>query len=512
MPMIDRLIGLISPAAEARRIRARIAVGQLRQLDARLSRRGYDGAKKGRRTDGWVTSAGSADSATRAGLTTLRERSRDLVRNNPWAERGVRVIAANTVGCGIIPQAKTSSTKRTAQWETAWRAWADTTACDADGLHDFYGLQSLVVRSVVQDGEVLVRRYWRRAAEGLPVPVQLQVLEADYLDTTKDGIALAGGGRIIQGVEFDASGRRVAYWLFDQHPGSVVFGRGGFASRRIAASEIAHIFRADRPGQVRGVPWLAPVIIRLKDLDDYEDAQLVRQKVAACFTAFIHDMEGLDEADSADDKTEKFGRVQPGQIEILPPGKDITFGTPPAAEGYGEHTRALLRSIAAAFGTTYEGLTGDLSQVNFSSARMGWLEFHRNVRQWQDQLIVGRLCRQVQRWFEDAAETGGAAVGPVDTVWTPPRREMIDPVSETKAIRDKIRAGLSTLSEEIRALGRDPAEVLDEMQTDLAALDARGIVLDVDGRQRTAAGGAVSTPASTDDAEDAAAGGEKATA
>jgi lambda family phage portal protein len=171
------------------------------------------------------------------------------------------------------------------------KAHLDTTAIDARGRTNLYGLQWLV------HGH---RRRSRRGAgappsapcsDGLPLPFQLEVLEPDFIDSTKDGPVANNGGYMVQGVQFDPIGRLVGYWLYSQHPGS--YSGIAYESRLVPASEIAHIFRTDRPGQARGVTWFAPVILKMRDLADYADAQLVRQKVAACFAAFIHSEENV---------------------------------------------------------------------------------------------------------------------------------------------------------------------------------------------------------------------------
>src|SRR5690606_27084232 len=131
----------------------------------------------------------------------------------------------------------------------------------------------------------------RRLEDGLPVPLQLQVLEPDHLDAGRNE-TLADGGYILQGVEFDPLGRRRAYWLFPVHPGEAgIMGRGALVSRPAPARQILHLFERLRPGQVRGVPWFAPAILKLRDLDEYDDAELVRKKIEACFAAFVTGVE-----------------------------------------------------------------------------------------------------------------------------------------------------------------------------------------------------------------------------
>jgi lambda family phage portal protein len=460
MNWLDKTISWLSPTAGFKRARARHAADMVR---------GYEGASRGRRMANWK--AGSTDANTEAASAgnRLRDRSRDLVRNNPWAARAVQVIASNTVGTGILPQAKNK------RLQALWEMWGDTLACDADGRHNFYGIQALVMRSVVESGECLVRRRGRRIEDGLPLPFQLQVLEPDYLDIHKDGPI--PGGYMIQGIEFNQVGKRIAYWIYTDHPGN----RTGLAlasrSTRVPAEDVIHVYRVDRPGQVRGVPWGAPAIVRLRDLADYEDAQLLRQKLAACFTAFVYD----NDIGAGDNNMPLAESLEPGAIEILPSGKEITFANPPAAEGYGEYTANVLRAVAMAYGVTYEALTGNLSNVNFSSGRMGWIEFHRNIECWIWQMLVPQLCGGVWSWFTQAASM--MQYDTAEATWTPPRREMIDPSKELKAMNTAIRSGLTSLSESIRRLGDDPEQVLTELAADLRMLDKLGLVLDSDPRR-----------------------------
>lgn len=495
MNWLDRTIAAISPEAAVRRERARLrlqAIGRARAM--------YDGATTSRRSAGWRRVSTDANAETAGALGRLRDTSRDLVRNNPYARRGIAAIAHNVVGAGIIPQFRGATDSATKVLEKAAVAHLDSQAIDAAGQHDLYGLQSLAMWAVAESGEVLVRRRRRRPEDGLPLPFAIQVLEADYLDSSKDG-PISGGGRTVQGVEFDALGRRVAYWLFDEHPG----GAGHFrlpVSRRVPAADVAHIFRLDRPGQVRGVPWLAPVMLRMHDFADYEDAQLMRQKIAAVFAAFVVDMDGDGRNPIAGDvssaNSDRLESLEPGIIETLPAGKDIKFTSPPGVDGYGEYVRVQLHAIAAGLGVTYEVLTGDLSQVNFSSGRMGWLEFQRSISFWQQAIVISQFCRAVERWFVEAAAVALGVAGPVSATWTPPRREMIDPTREVPALRDAVRCGFTTLSEAVRAHGRDPSAHFAEMAEDLKRLDDLSLVVDCDPRRVSRAGLTQARPAGSE--------------
>lgn len=487
----DRAIASVAPRTAARRVLARQAFETLA--------RGYDGAARGRRTDGWRAPGSSANTEIGMAGALLRDRMRDLVRNNPHAAKAVAVLVNNIVGAGIMPRAASGDEALDRRVDDLFERWAE--ACDADDQLDFYGLQTLICREMIEAGEVLVRRRLRRSSDGLPVPLQLQVLEADFLDATKSGAI--GAGRLVQGIEFDPVGKRRTYWLHAEHPGDA-WGvlQGGLGSRSVPATEIAHVYEKQRT-QARGVPWGAPVIRALRDLDDYEVAEIVRKKTEACVTAIVF---GDDEAqqgiapavvDADGNRVEQF---EPGLIAYARGGKDIRFNQPAATGGYGEYKRASLHTISAGFRVPYELLTGDLSQVNYSSIRAGLVEFRRMIDAVQWQLFIPMFCAPVWRWFTEAAWTAGQIPVPnVPVEWSPPKFEAVDPQKDAMANLLAIRSGTMTLAEVIAQQGRNPDAVLAEIAATNAKLDAHGLVLDSDPRRVTKTGSAqAADPAQTD--------------
>lgn len=470
---LDNVISFFNPQAGAKRARARLALDQARS---------YEGAQGGRRNQNWQTPSTSADAALGPGLERLRNRSRDLTRNNPFAARAVQVLVNNTVGGGVLGQCKSRSRTREQRWNAAWENWAkNPELCDYDNRADFWGLQALVFRTVVESGECLIRKRIDPTAE---FPLKLQVLEPDFIDdATKDGLT-EDGGYIRQGIEYNVRDQRVAYHLHRQHPGDRITALHKYETVRVPADEIIAVFRRDRPGQGRGVPWGASVISRLRDFDDFSDAQLLKQKISACFTGFVIDSESQDTGGTPP----LAESLEPGSIEILPAGKDVRFASPPSVGEFDTFSRAMLLQIAAGYGITYEALTSDLSNANYSSARMGHLEFSRNVDCWQKQILVAQMLGPVWSWFKQSAEIIGDDPMDVRMQWTPARRELIDPQKEVGAIIEAVRGGLMSLSEAIRRSGYEPGEVMAEIARDAAMLDELGLILDTDPRNVTAAG------------------------
>lgn len=480
MTRLDRVLLAVSPSWALSRIRSRAA--------AKALARHYEAAQLGRRTENWPRRGTDADGAAQAALSPLRNVSRDLVRNNGWARNALRTINRNVVGYGITPKL----TGLPEEFLSAWAQWSGSMECDSYGRHTFAGLQKLVTKTVVQSGEALVRRRFRRPEDGLAIPLQLQVLEPDHLDTSRTLMAGQQGGEVVEGIEFDAIGRRVAYWLFDRHPGSVVGATP--VSRRIAAGEILHVYDAERPGQNRGVPWFAAAIVKAREFDEYEDATVVRHKIAALFAAFVTDPNGdpsaaaLGEQKAATDGT-LVETLEPGIVKYLLPGQTVEFGSPPVPAD-GGFTERSLRGIAAALGVTYEDLSGDYSQVNFSSARMSRIAHWGNVYDWQWQMLIPQFCDPAWRWAVDAAAIAGLVKEPEmgSVTWTPQPMPLTEPDREAMANVRMIRSGQKTLSEVIREQGKDPDEHLEEYAEDLKKLDELGIVLDSDARKVTQAG------------------------
>jgi lambda family phage portal protein len=455
-------------------------LGLMQSAPGNAKKRRYEAASTSTRTKNWRLQGTDANSAIQ-NPELIRNRARDLVRNNPWANKGKAVIVNNTIGYGIAMQLISTSEAKTKALQEKHLKWANSTECDADGQTNLAGLEQLAFGAMVESGECLIRKRPRLASDGLTVPFQLQVLEADYFYTFNDG-PLPNGGYIRQGIEYDAIGRRVAYWLYKVHPGS--FGQY-FSTQssqlfsRVPADDIIHLFRRDRPGQERGVTWLAPIIIRSRELDIYEDAYLNRQKIANLFSGFV----STDNPDDAEQEFTAMDELLAGSMYIMKPGSHIEFSNPPKADDYGLYTLSNLRGIAAGLGITYESFTGDYSQVNFSSGRMGAQEMNRNIDAWQYNLFIPSFCNVVAEWFAEFAMIPLSAVE-----CTPPRRVMVDPAREIPAIRDAIRTGLLTIPQGIREQGYDPTTQLKEIARFNKLLDDLGITLDCDPRKTSGQG------------------------
>lgn len=419
-----------------------------------LSRRsGIEAGGGGRRWDG-APVLGNPQQSTLAARPVTKARASAAYLNNPLANRVVEGWGAALIGKG---------------WN-ARSGHPDATVARA--LNDEFEalilpLLPLAARSLVRDGEAFIRILVDEDGQ-----VLAKVLPADQIDNAMSR-DLGNGARIVSGIEFDAQDRVVAYHVLPEAPGTAfsVFGD----PIRVPASDMLHIFDQLFPGQVRGLSWLAPVLLKLRDRDEASDALLMQLKVAALVTGFIRDPEGAAAGFEGETSAAAINvALEPGAMRVLPPGADVAFSNP--GQGLSQADQFLKmqdREIAAGVGMTYEALTGDLTGANYSSARVGLLEFRRRAEMLQRVLIEGQLLRPLwRRWINLKALAGeitpqGAALSQYHAVrFVPPGWQWVDPLKEVNADVRAIEAGLKSRAEVVAARGRDIDELDEEMARD----------------------------------------------
>ncbi|MDS9468611.1 phage portal protein [Paracoccus sp. MBLB3053] len=461
---LDRAIGEIAPAAGRERMAARQAMGLAMN---------YDAASRGRRTEGWKAPATDGDAAAFGARERLRQLSRDMVRNRPYAARAREVVVSNVVGTGIVPSVVHADA---GVQEQVWQVLSDhllTPALDARGELDLYALQEVVIGTVFTDGEILARRRIRRGkyARELPLGFQVELIECDHLDTT---ITSWGRNEVIEGVEYSPIGDIEAYHLFTEHPGSARMRGALLRSERVSWRDVLHVRRLDRPGQLRGVPWLAPVMLTMGDLSDYQEAEILKQKMASLLAGIVT----YDKDDAAASEVRKLrglSKLEPGAVVAAPHGAQVSWTTPPRVEGYPDFLRENLGAIAMGIGITRESLTGDLSGVNFSSGRMGRMEMDRNVERWQ-RLVILQFCQGIERWVQEAWRLQKVLPGEAFGLsHTAPRRALIDPNDEIDAMIKAVEGGVNSRQNVQRTLGLDPERIRRERAEDETKDAAAGL-------------------------------------
>lgn len=465
MTWLDQAIGWFDPVRGMKRASARHA------MQVRV--RAYDAARRDHRTMSWQTPGSSANTEIAASEEIVRNRTRDLARNNGFALQIVETFADHVVGTGIVGAPigiKGRNAKRVSQGFADW-----SEICDWDGDHDFNGLMWLAIKGMADSGAALIRhRRLSFDASTKVAPLRLQVLEPDFIDPLKSG-TVNGGGLIDRGIEYDAQGRKVAYWLLDHHPGDVAqFRLRTLTSSRVPAEEVIYLYNKLRPGQDRGMPLLAPAVMTLRDLEGYFQSELVRKRIESCLAGFItspdDDVQVGTEAKSVFGKlVEKF---EPGMLTRLRPGEDITIAQPGPSQGISAFAEMYLRESAAAAGVMYEHATGDFSKVNYSSWRAGNHGFRRRMERIQWHVAVHKACRPIIDRYRQAARA--AALLPAADFgwkWTPPGFISVDPYKDAQADLMNLRMGKVTPSQLVEERGYDYLEFLSQLAADLAAAD-----------------------------------------
>jgi lambda family phage portal protein len=460
---------------------------------------GFDAGSQAPRLSKWITSNRGPNESLTGSLDLIRSRSRDMVRRNGLADGAVEKFVDNLIGTGIVPQFRTKDAKFNNVLSELWLRWTDE--ADTFGDYDFYGLQALATRSMLEAGEVFTRLRPRRPGDMRTVPFQLQTLESEFVPVDKNE-ALSDFSIILSGVELDALDHKVAYWMYRQHPHDYNLRALGIGETyRVPASEVAHMKMVRRPGMMRGEPWLTRALVKLHDLDKYDDAQLVKQQVSAMFVAFMSpNAEGQvtyrDDVD-ADEEGVELASLEPGTAQVLPPGATMNFSNPPSVgDSYEAFSKQQHRYIASSLGVLYEQLTGDYASGNDRTWRAAFSDFKRKMRRYQHHLIVFQWCRPILRRWVDLGIISGQIVVPdgitPDDIcaadWVPQAFDYINPVQDIQAQNLEIRSGLASRRSKINEKGDNIERIDQENADDIERTDALGLIYDTNPKQVSMAG------------------------
>ena len=461
--------------------------------------RAYGGASVDRLTNDWSAMNTSADSEILTSLRILRSRSRQLVRDNEYAKHAVRVITNNVVGNGIGMQAQVVSaggklqTKVNDGIESAWTKWAEKATCHVAGMLSFAEIERYAITQLVTAGEVIFRKI-RQPFGGGKIPLSLEVMEADLLLDNWQTARAPNGNAIRMGVEIDEWHRPVAYWFSPKHPGDYQF-TSFEPSRfiRVPAEDIIHLYTIDRWPQTRGEPWFHAALKTLHNVAGYEDAEIVKARASANIVGFIRSPEPLAADGTVNGR--KVLDTEPGTWQTLLPGEDVAGFAPntpnPAVDPF---LRYMLRKMAVGIGVSYESLSRDYSQSNYSGSRMGLLD-DRDLYRMVQGFICRNLRQNIHREFLDAAVLVGAVkLGPdyysnpekYQAVRYKPRGwSWIDPAKEVSAFKTAVRCGFMTLGDVIAQTSPDSdfEDTFKRREQELDMADEMGLVFDTNPAQ-----------------------------
>ena len=438
------------------------SLGKIRSAIGRFVSQSFEGATQGRRGQGWVAHGGGPNTALNGSLPTLRNRSRQAYRNNPWIERAIERNVVNEAGSSITPMFLSTDDAFNEQCERWWSVWINQS--DAENTLNFYGQIAQAVRTRRVAGECFIRIRRRPYSWGLAIPFQLQIIEPDHVPVDLNETR-PNGNKVVAGKEYDKRGRLVAIWMHPDHPqdGHVTFAK----LIRVPASEVIHHYLPLRPGQVRGEPDVVQALLRAKTYDSYEDAELVRKQTKAPFTGFLK-KEYESETDwqydpvtgepvNGDDPLPEIN-AQPGTIISGAHGESLTlFDGDTTGQGYSDYQEQQLRAIAAGAKSLYELSTGDWSKINDRLYRAMINEYRREIEMAQSQLCIYQICETVGKWFTNT----GVLVGRLEANnyadnyydynrrdWAPQRWPHIHPTQDVAATKSELELNLTSLDAE----------------------------------------------------------------
>lgn len=471
-----------------------------RKLDE-MTKRLYEAAQVNRLTTDWTTTLSSSDSEVYQAGQRLRARSRDLERNNPYVERYLKLIENNVLGSnGVGLQMKARDPDRMQNGElvkgrydtlanqaveSAWAEWGEN--CTVDGFTTWIDLQNLVLRSAARDGFCFIIKH--KGNNGSPYPLRLQFLEADFLRENYNAVA-SNGNIIRMGVEMDQYRKPVAYHFYSNNPYDFGVNTGqGFKTYREPAENVIQVYRRTRANQTVGVPWIAPVMMRLQMLDKYDEAELVAARTGASTMGSFEKTTPDGYQGDPDLLGNPTQEMQPGVIMDLPMG--VSYKLHKAehpSTAYPAFIKACLRSIAAGLGVSYNSLASDLEGVNYSSIRAGVMEEREEYKRIQNWFIECFIEPVFDEWFRLSLLAGaikmpnGSAL-PASKLdkfncadWKARRWSWVDPEKDVDASVKAIANGFTSRRAVIAEAAGDVEDVDADIAEDAAMEKARGLL------------------------------------
>lgn len=460
---------------------------------------GYDAAALGRRTIGMAQSTRGVSTLAMADNATLTARASKALQDSRMASAGVQAFCAEVIGTGIRPHSRHSDKDIRRKIEQEFGLWAPQASAarkigfggKPESLNDFWNLQALMCRNVVRAGEGFARLRPRLRADlsptGLRVPLQIDLLEPEQLALWRmSGIQQAPNTIVRASIEFNEIHERVAYHFYRDHPGDTTLWPNAFEVVRVPAENVIHVMEFIAGNQIRGITPLAPVLIALADLDDFDDAERLRQKLGAYFFSW---RESLTPDDPQVTALENVGNddappgaayvdAQPGTMTMLDANAGEKFGFyahPGVVNTYEAFMRVQQKTIATALRVSYDMMTGDMNEVNYSSARVRLIALRRIWKQFQHQVIVQQFCRPVWRaWLDSAALAGIISQSDylrrpeeyLNVEWLAQPWEWVDPKADVTAVRMEIESCLVSREAIVASRGRDVEEVDAEIKRD----------------------------------------------
>lgn len=508
--LIDRGIGLISPRWGASRLHARATMSQIEAISG-SPMVGYEGGKINSQTRGRTGARSNENAISRQQISRLRWQAWNLYRNNPHARKIVRTLVAKVIGRGPQPQSQAVNVDGSPNVEFRTKAqelWAsvqcelDYRGCPGYGGQTMTGLLRVALRSAILSGEVLWR--WRPVTTReqkkccLHVPLKLQLVDPERL-TEQNFLATAPipeGNYIFHGIELNADGQRIAYWILNQHPSDPYPSTASMTASRFPADEIGHLFVDDDIDQLRGVTWFAPAILQMRDTGDYQYNELKASAIASCVAMGIKrpgsqpfgaaNPQGWEPVDSDGNK---ITALQPGLVvDLGTDGELVSFNPTRPATNTEAFIQHMTRSTACALpGVKSSTLTGDYRNSSFSSERAAdndtWPEI-LDIQEWFYSGMVQPIYERVitagveSGYFDGvitSSEFSARKQELLACVWQGPALASINPVDDATAALERVANGSSSPQIEAASRGVNWRDILKQHHEFREVAKAEGI-------------------------------------
>ena len=453
-----------------------------------LNLRSYAGAQKGRLFADFFSNSKSADAELAPALRTLRDRSRELARNDSYVKRYLALLSANVVGTkGIRLSCKARDDNGQLDLvgnqiiEREFARWCKKANCTVTGKLSFIDAQKLFIETLARDGECLVKHV---KTKDNPFNYSIQFIEADHLDEELTEIA-GNNNKIRMGVECSPVGRPLAYHLFKNHPYDTdSYASPGQKYIRIPADEMIHAYMQERPEMTRGVPWTATAMDKIHTLNGYRQAELTASRLAACKMGFYVSPGGDGYVgEDYEDTYSPIMEAEPGTFEQLPSGMDFkSFEPNHPTSAFDAFEKAILRGISSGLNISYHSLANDLSSVNYSSIRAGSLEDRAQFGVIQEFVVAHFIEPIFREWLEMAMTTNQIPLPMTrfdkfadSATFIPRSWSYVDPQKEIQANILGLKSGQVTMADIQSAYGRDVEELFEQHDREKKLAEQYGV-------------------------------------
>ena len=431
----------------------------------------YEGATTSYRMEQRGLAQGDQDTVAARELKNLWARSHYLVRNNACSITAKKRLLANWIGTGITVAWVNPNKTPNKKLQKIWDTWAQE--CNYDGYGNLYTTEAGWGGALFESGESLTQMIISKRKTSR-IPLALKGLEAEQLDPLFNKVSSESTGLnpvipaeqdVRTGIGF-IDGKPVTYYFWKKHPGSKLPTAPGNVRIAVPAEDVIHIFERERPGQWRGVPMLAAVLLNIYEMDELVDATIQRQKAAQAISWIIGNTSVTNavapgtvrqtadttEVDPVTGKRKVIIQSAGGNVQYLNKGEEVYFSS---IDDIGSNLPVLLEDewskIAAALGLAYHQVTGDLSGVNFSSIRAGLNELRIRIEMVQEHLFITLgLSKVTARFQELAGIYESAAMLEAIAVYNTPRRYGVDDMKDAQADVLEVQAGFATLESKLK--------------------------------------------------------------